>query len=112
MATPAKINEMVAFHILEWSLKDGKWFDPRAQRECELTDFTTDLNAAWKVAELICDKGFRLQLSGSRAWTARFYKSVAMTLETLAYEASDRSPAMAICKAALAAKKIEIPTGN
>ncbi len=63
--------------------------------------YSTDIAAAWKVVDVICDEGYRLQLSGGRTWIARFYKSVAKTLETRAFEKTGSSPAEAICLAAL-----------
>lgn len=63
--------------------------------------YSTDLTAAWTVVDSICDDGYRLQLSGARTWQARFYKSVAKTLETRAIERTGATPAEAICLAAL-----------
>ena len=63
--------------------------------------YSTDLTQAWKIVDVVCDEGYRLQLSGARTWQARFYKSVAKTLETRALERSAATPAEAICLAAL-----------
>ena len=63
--------------------------------------YSTDLTAAWAIVDAVCDEGYRLQLSGARTWQARFYKSVAKTLETRAFERSASTPAEAICLAAL-----------
>ena len=66
-----------------------------------LPAYTTDIAEAWRVVEAVCDEGYRLQLSGGRTWLARFYKSVAKTLETRAFERMGSTPAEAICLAAL-----------
>jgi len=63
--------------------------------------YSTDIGAAWSVVDAICDDGYRLQLSGARSWVARFYKSVAKTLETRAFERTGTTPAEAICLVAL-----------
>jgi hypothetical protein len=63
--------------------------------------YSSDLAAAWKVVDAVIADGYRLQLSGAKTWQARFYKSVAKTLETRAFERSGASPAEAICLAAL-----------
>jgi hypothetical protein len=63
--------------------------------------YSTDLNEAWKVVDAVCESGYRLQLSGAKTWQARFYKSVAKTLETRAFERSAATPAEAICLTAL-----------
>ena len=63
--------------------------------------YSSDLVAAWKVVDSVLADGYRLQLSGAKTWQARFYKSVAKTLETRAIERSGASPAEAICLAAL-----------
>ena len=63
--------------------------------------YSTDLTTAWEVVDRLCDQGYTLQLSGTRAWKARFYKSVSHTLETKAFEATFRAPAAALCIAAL-----------
>jgi hypothetical protein len=58
------------------------------------------------IAERDLGSGFRLQLEGSKLWKARFYKSVAHTLETLAFAETAKDPATAICIAALASKGV------
>ena len=69
--------------------------------------YSTDLAAAWLLVEKICEDGYRFQLDGSKIWQARFYKSVSHTLETKAFLATARTPAAAICKAALAVRGID-----
>ncbi len=63
--------------------------------------YSTDMTAAWTVVDAVCDEGYRLQLSGARTWQARFYKSVAKTLETRAFDRTGETPMEAICLAAL-----------
>jgi hypothetical protein len=103
------IDELVAEHVLGWEKRDSKWFfqnNDGTWSESPLRRFSKDLNAAWEVVDRICEKGFRLQLEGSKVWKARFYKSVAHTLETHAFQESAKEPAMAICVAALASKGV------
>ncbi|MBC7386381.1 MAG: hypothetical protein H7301_09515 [Cryobacterium sp.] len=87
-----KMDALVAEKLLDWKKESGM----------PAPAVSTDLSSAWKLVDPICDRGFRLQLSGSRIWQARFYKSVAHTLETRAFEATGSNPAEAICLAALA----------
>lgn len=87
-----KLDELVAKHVLE---KSGSG---------EVSPYSTDLNSAWEVVDRVCDEGYRLQLDGSRIWQARFYKSAAHTLETQAFSVTGKTPALAICLAALAVK--------
>ena len=88
-----KLDELVVSHVLGGG--------------AGLRPYSTDLNAAWELAEKVCDLGYRLQLDGSRLWLARFYKSAAHTLETQAFSATSGSPAAAICLAALTMKGIK-----
>lgn len=74
--------------------------------------YSGDIAAAWEVADWVCDQGFRLQLEGKKLWQARFYKSVAHTLETQAFSASAGSPAEAICLAAMAFKGVAAPSSK
>lgn len=102
-----KLDALVAQHVLKWRNEGTKWFHPEADKEVTLQPFSVDLALAWQVAEKICEQGYRLQIDGSRIWQARFYKSVAHTLETHAFSATSREPASAICLAALAVKGIQ-----
>lgn len=74
--------------------------------------FSSDLAAAWEIVDHVCDQGYRLQLDGKKLWQARFYKSVAHTLETRAELASGSSPAEAICLAALALQGVGPPASR
>ena len=102
-----KMDELTAERVLKWKNKDGQWRDEEAERDTSLQPFSAVLNAAWLVVDKICEEGYRLQLEGSRIWQARFYKSVAHTLETRAYDATAGEPALAICRAALAVRGVE-----
>ena len=75
----------------------------------EIPPYSSDLEAVWPLVDLICAEGYRLQLEGSKIWQARFYKSVARTLDTRAVLATSNHPATAICLAALNIKGIEPP---
>ncbi len=86
-----EMNEWVARHVLGEAGESAP-------------AYSEDLATAWKLVDLICESGFRLQLDGSRLWQARFYKSAAHTLETHAVSTTGRTPAEAICLAALALK--------
>jgi hypothetical protein len=104
------IDQLIALHVLEWEKRGDKWAyqnNDGSWTESGLKPFSKDLNAAWEVVDRICAKGFRLQLEGSKIWKARFYKSVAHTLETLAFAESAKEPAMAICVAALSSKGVQ-----
>jgi hypothetical protein len=96
------MDRLVASRIMEMGEPDKS-----AGAGPEAPPFSTDLNAAWQVADRVCDEGFRLQLDGSRIWQARFYKSAAHTLETQAFSVVGRTPAEAICLAALAVKGVK-----
>ncbi len=93
--------------MTEPGLAAGKKLDQRVNLAVfdddagEAPKFSTDVATAWRVVDEICDRGYKLQLSGSRIWQARFYKSAAHTLETQASTATGSSPAEAICIAAL-----------
>jgi hypothetical protein len=104
------IDELVAEHVLGWEKREGRWAfqnnDGTWTTETPLRRFSHDMNAAWMVVDRVCEKGFRLQLEGSKIWKARFYKSVSHTLETLAFAETAKQPAMAICVAALASKGV------
>jgi hypothetical protein len=102
-----KLDELTAERVLKWKNESGRWSDPEAEKDVVLKPFSTDLNAAWLVVDKICEEGYRLQLEGSRIWQARFYKSVAHTLETRAYDATAGEPSLAICRAALAVRGLE-----
>ncbi len=99
-----ELNELVAFHVLEWRKVQGRWYPDDSETEIIVPDFSGDISKAWQVVDVICQMGFRLQLTGSKIWQARFYKSVSHTLETHAMDATSGNPATAICIAALAAK--------
>lgn len=71
------------------------------QRSGSAPAYSTDIAEAWKVVDAVVADGYRLQLSGGKTWQARFYKSVAKTLETRAFERSGTTPAEAICLVAL-----------
>ncbi len=103
------LDAFVAENLLGWKNRDGKWYADGSATAEALPAFSTDLNFAWTVTDFICDKGFRLQLSGARIWQARFYKSQARTLETQALDATGRTPAETICLAALAVMGIGLP---
>jgi hypothetical protein len=91
MMQPGKeMDAKVAEYVFGDRLGSGPW-----------PAYSTDLGAAWKIVDATCDEGYRLQLSGGRSWVARFYKSVAKTLETRAFERTASTPAEAICLAAL-----------
>jgi hypothetical protein len=105
MATGApstQLDERVAQHVLGWRREADGWREPATGQRVELRPFSRDIAAAWEIADAICDRGFRLQVDGSRIWQARFYKSASHTLETKAFSATDKTPAEAICRAALA----------
>jgi hypothetical protein len=99
-----KLDEEVAQHIMNWKKSGESWIDEDGNHVA-LKSFSTDLNATWEVVDKICDLGFRLQLSGSRIWQARFYKSASHTLETHAFDTTKSTPAEAICTAALSIKR-------
>jgi hypothetical protein len=61
-----QLDEAVAQHILEWQYKNGVWVDPATEKEVQLQPFSKDLNAAWTLTDKICERGFRLQLEGSK----------------------------------------------
>jgi hypothetical protein len=111
MKAGKKLDEMVAEHVIGWSLREGQWYDPSGDTKKTLLPFSTDVTTAWQVAERIfeLERGFRLQLDGSKLWQARFYKSTAHTLETRAFLVTGGTPAEAICLAALAVRGITKP---
>ena len=90
----SKIDQLIAEHVFE--LGKGE----------PIPAYSEEIGAAWAVVDQICDRGFRLQLEGGRIWRARFYKSMAHTLETNAFAATSGNAAEAICKAALTLKGI------
>lgn len=85
---------------MKWKRTGDQWVDEEGNA-VSLKPFSSDLNATWEVVDKVCDYGFRLQLSGSRIWQARFYKSASHTLETQAFNVTKSTPAEAICVAAL-----------
>ncbi len=101
-----ELDEMVAEKVLGWKRLSDRWLRPGEDESVELPKFSRDISLAWEVADHVCDDGFRLQIEGSRLWMARFYKSAAHTLETRANSATAKSPAQAICLAALATKGV------
>ena len=103
----SKIDELIAEHVLEWRKEGSKWKDASGT-PVELPRFSEDIAAAWTVVDPICDRGFRLQLEGGRLWRAKFYKSMAHTLETNAFAGTAGNAPEAICKAALAVKGVSV----
>lgn len=106
MQPGSEMDELVAERVLGWRREGAGWLLPDSDTRAELRPFSEDLSAAWGVATRICKEGFRLQLDGAKIWQARFYKSVAHTLETRALSATARNPATAICLAALAVRGV------
>lgn len=104
-----KFDEFVAIQLLKWEKRDGSWFAPGSDVPAKLEAFSTDVGCAWRFVDQTLEKGFKLQLSGSRIWQARYYKSVAMTLQTRAFEATGSNPAEAICLVTLALEGITVP---
>jgi hypothetical protein len=105
------LDVLVAQHVFGWTIENGKWLDPDSKEEVPRRPFSTDISQAFEVADQIfnIERGFRLGLDGSKLWQARFYKSVAHTLETRAMAATSGNPAEAICLAALAVRGVERP---
>jgi hypothetical protein len=101
MEAGRKLDEWVALQVLGWEREGAGWRDPESGEPVALRRFSHEIAAAWEVVDRICDRGFRMQLSGSRIWQARFYKSAAHTLETHAVAVTGASPAEAICLAAV-----------
>ena len=91
-----KLDSLIAQHVF-----------PELFEGIEIPQFSTDLNAAWKVVEEICGRTIQLQLSGNRIWRARFHISEAHTLETRDHAGLGSTPAQAICLAALAVKGVK-----
>jgi hypothetical protein len=90
MRAGKEMDAAVAEYVFGRRLEKGPW-----------PAYSTEMSEAWKVVDAVCDEGYRLQLSGARSWQARFYKSVAKTLETRAFEQSASTAAEAICLSAL-----------
>lgn len=90
MIAGREMDAAVAEYVFNLRAGNGHW-----------PEYSTDLGQAWKVVDAVCADGYRLQLSGAKTWQARFYKSVAKTLDTRAFERSGATPAEAICLAAL-----------
>jgi hypothetical protein len=110
MRNDRALDESVAEHVLKWRKEAAdRWIAPDSAEARPLPRFSRDIAAAWLLADRIGDQGFTLQLSGKKLWSARFYKSVAHTLETRALSATGGSPAEAICLAALAIVGVEPP---
>lgn len=105
------MDELIAQHVFEWRNEKGSWIDPATDQETTLRPFSTDIAAAWEVVDRICERMVQLQLSGGKIWKARFYKSVAHTLETQANLATGSTPAEAICLAALAMRGVDLSGG-
>lgn len=106
MRAGKELDENVARHVLELREEGGRWLEVGTEKEVALRPYSEDIAAAWILVDQICDRGYRLQLEGGRLWRARFYKSMAQTLETHAFSGSGGNPAEAICKAALALKGV------
>lgn len=113
MASGKMLDAFVAENVLGWRRQGGSWVEPDFEVELgEVPAFSTDIAAAWKLADRICEAGYRLRIEGSKIWRASFYKSVAHTLETQMYSGTARNPAEAICMAALASKGLEAPNAS
>ncbi len=108
MEAGRKLDELVSEKVMGWKRTATGWVDEGTGKETALKPFSTDLTTAWTLAERIfeLERGFRLQIEGSKTWRARFYKSVAMTLETREFSATGSTPAEAICLAALAVRGV------
>ena len=108
-----RIDALVAEHVLNIKLLPNGWEQDDRKFYGYLPTYSSDIAAAWEVVRQF--HLFRLErlendIQGGETWSAEFIPAPYGSGETTCAIADD--PALAICLAALKAKKIELPTEN
>ena len=102
------MGRLIGKHVLGWTEEGGNWVSAEGKAG-SIGSFSTDIASAWDLVDVLCARGYQLQLSGMKIWRARSYQLTAHTLGTHGQLATGSTPAEAICLAALELHAVELP---